>query len=224
MYYRMRQVSAPCALYSGNRANQAARLPRLGVLGSARAILRSGQRAVIHIRPGTGHARGQPHRTRLHRRQLGRSAISRAARHGICIAGGQHVPRRRAGIDRRTDRLRHPLRSAGKQTASQRDPELRRVAGARTGLAASGARGGRVGAHRLRYLLEATRRAQRGLSVRTQPPVPFGRESAGLDRLVSSQPTEHVHGQADRTDAAGGVRPRPRENIRLGGRAGPTGL
>ena len=164
--------------------------------------------AAGHRRPGTGRARGQPHRAHVHRRPLGRLALRRAASGRVRLAAHQHA--RATGWRLHGAYITAAVHCA--PPANKPDPAERAAC-----------------APYLARELELLREAQVVVVALGQfawqawpattalPPRPkFGHLAeqrapgrADPARLVPPEPTEHLHRQADRADVRRRVRPGP---------------
>src|SRR2546428_2389806 len=188
------------------RRSAAAALRRPEILGAPAARLRRRACATLARGAGAGRARRQPHRADVHRRSQRRLALRCAPPRGLRDAADLRAPRRRPAPARRRDHRHHPLRAAAEQALARRDRPLRALLAGRAAPARPRARGGGARPHRLAGLpalaaaagpgaggTHAAVRSWRGHALRGR------RDAAGL---LSPEPAEHVHRQADAADAA----------------------
>jgi hypothetical protein len=121
--------------------------------------------------------------------------------------------RRRPRAARRLHHGRDPLRATPEQADARRDRALRAVPLDGAPTLPTRPRGGRAGTHRLASVPARparTRRAAAPTRAAVRPRRPGAvRRRRDADRVVSSEPAEHLHGQADATDAAGDLRDGP---------------
>src|SRR3954471_20597242 len=105
-------------LAGGGGPDQAGRVRRLDVLGTAGARLRSGGRADADRRARAGRARREPYRADVHRRPFRGRAVPGAVRHRARLAADRRDRGRRPGAVRRADYLARALRPARQQAHS----------------------------------------------------------------------------------------------------------
>src|SRR3954454_14134916 len=191
-------------------AREAGGVSRRGVLGPAAARLRRPGGARADPRAGPGGARRQPDRPHLHRRPLRRLPVRLAAPDGAGQPARERGARRRAAPRRRLCGRRGALRPAAQPPHAAGAGELRRVAGARGGAAGRAPRrrlprrlrlGGRAAAAG-----RARRRGGRAPEAAVRPRRAGGGRPVAAARVLSPEPAEHLHRQADPRHDGRGVR------------------
>ena len=201
------------------RAREAPRLSRRHLLGQAGAGLRRSARAPAARRARAGRARRQPHRPRLHRRRRrrfrrlpdGRAPSRRLRQHPDVAASGRRTRRSRDAFIAAAVRCAPPDNKPTPEEIARclphLDAELDALPRVRVVVAL-----GKIAFDAYLQLLK-----RRGVAIRPRPAFGHGgvaraAERPDARRLLSPEPSEHEHGQADAADDGRGLRRRPGAN------------
>src|SRR5262249_4655943 len=109
---QMRSLPAPSRALGADRATEAARLPRLGVLGPPSTFLRRPGWPGARRRAGAGRPRIQPDRPNVYRRQVGGYPVPGPPPDRFCLATRFDLARRRPDPPRPVHHGRRPLRAS----------------------------------------------------------------------------------------------------------------
>jgi hypothetical protein len=203
---RLSPMSSPRRPSRGGRGRAAASLSRPVLLGTTAARIRRPALAAPAGGPGAGRPRRQPYGPDVHGGSERRLALRRASPRGVRQSAHVGSARRWSQPPRGVHHGRDPLRAARQQADAGRDHLLRAVPPAGTSPPATRPRRRRARSHRMAGVPQGAARARgaaaaAGAPIRARRPREVrGRDHA--DRFVSSQPAEHLHGEADAADAA----------------------